>query len=71
MKQTLKEDLLAKMQATAERSQKQRDDEHRAWLEQEGLFEGLKYPELLKMPSERTSGDILAIITRDLGKDKL
>jgi hypothetical protein len=66
MKTTLKQDLIAKMKANADLRIRERDSEWKEWFDNGGIFDAIKYPELGKAPSERTSSDILAIVQREI-----
>jgi hypothetical protein len=56
--------LMAQLSQSARQLQRERDREWREWFDRHGMFEAIKYPELGRPPSERTTQDILAIIQR-------
>ena len=62
--------LYDRMRENAQRSAEQRDQQHLDWLNTGGLFEAIKHPELLKVPSERTSQEIMMIIQRDIDRKR-
>jgi hypothetical protein len=70
MKQTLKEDLIARMRDNAVRATKERDRQWRYWFDNGGLLEAIRYPELGKPPSQRTADEIRAIVMREIERKR-